>query len=175
MNLRILKKLSKRAAPLLPLLGDRREQFAAHRDENYMATLILDRKHFQRGRSVHGDCFSEFEIKRPAKDGRGWVYAKPPSHPWPGTIMVGGMSGYYAPEWDEETAWCALTKAVFCHFTDWCGAELNDEPPRLLRDLSTPSLIFEAAQDMAAELACERGASAARAKLGGLLFGKAAA
>ena len=44
MNLRTLKKLSKRAAPLLPLLGDDRKQFPAERWDNYTGLLIMDRK-----------------------------------------------------------------------------------------------------------------------------------
>lgn len=156
MNLRILKKLSKRAAPLLPKLGDRREQFLARRNENYMSTLIKDRKHFERGRALHPGCIREFGFKKPAKDGRGYSYAHPPSHPWPGTVMVGATVGYYEPEWEEETAWCALVNLVTVHFTDWDTAMRTDEPPRLLRDLSSPTLIFEAARDMADELAVNR-------------------
>lgn len=33
-------------------------------------------------------------------------------HPLAGTPMVGGMSGYYEPEWDEETAYEALHHIV---------------------------------------------------------------
>ncbi|MCB1534887.1 MAG: hypothetical protein KDJ44_09215 [Rhodoblastus sp.] len=175
MNLRILKKLSKRAAPLLPLLGDHREQFPAERGANYMSTLILDRKHFERMRSLNPDCLFERDMKWPARDGRGWIRATPPAHPWPGTVMVGSMVGYEEPEWDEETAWCALVALVMAHFTDWDTAAATDEPPVPTRDLSTPSLIFEAARDMAAELACERGMREARARLGGLLLGERAA
>ena len=58
---------------------------------------------------------------------------------------------------------------------DWDTAAATDEPPVPTRDLSTPSLIFEAARDMAAELACERGMREARARLGGLLLGERAA
>lgn len=148
MNLRTLKKLSKRAAPLLPLLGDRRKQFRAEKDDNYTGLLLRDRKHFERRRTVHGEGrwgSFEGEIKRPAADGSGWVYMRPPSHPRKGTIMVGAISGYYEPEWDEETAWEALSEYVFCHFTDWSLTE-----PVLLRRLDTPRAIFTAARDIIA-------------------------
>lgn len=151
MNLRILKKLSKRAAPLLPKLGDRREQFRASGDNYIGGTMITARKHWERGRSVHADCIRQYEIKHPARDGRGWIYMAPPDHPRKGTIMVGAVSGYYEPEWDEETAWTALDELVRCHFTDWHPD--HEGTPRLLRPLNTAREILRAALDMAAELA----------------------
>lgn len=146
MNLRILKKLSARAAPLLPKLGDRRMQFRASRGENYMSALIMARKHWERGRSTHPDLLSEYEIKRPARDGRGWVYMRPPHHPRKGTIMVGGVYGYYEPEWDEQTAWDALLDAVSLQFTDWSGGK-----PKALRTFRTPRDVFRAAGEMLKE------------------------
>lgn len=163
MNLRILKKLSKRAAPYLPLLGDGREQFPAERGENYHGLLIMDRTCWERGRSVHGDLIGEHEIKRPAADGKGWVYMHPPSCPLKGTMMIGGVSGYYEPEWDEECCYGALDALVRDHFTDWEALMAEDDHPAaqrpvLLRDLSTPSKVFRAADEMVA--ARRRGASA---------------
>lgn len=148
MNLRILKKLSKRAAPLLPLLGDRREQFRADRADSYTGLLIMERKHWVRGRSVHRDTYGEHEIKTPARDGNGWVYVRPPSHPRKGTVMVGAMSGYYEPEWDEETAWEALLKAVF-----WHHVEIDDDGCILAPtpQLDSVGSIFAAALEMAGD------------------------
>lgn len=152
MNLRTLKKLSKRAAPLLPLLGDMRKQFRAARDGNYIGgSVIMDRKHWERGRSVHGECVRQFEIKWPARDGGGWIWMIPPDHPRKGTIMVGETSGYYEPEWDEECAWSALENLVRCHFTDWHPD--HEGTPKLLRPLGTAREILRAARDMAVELA----------------------
>ena len=148
MNLRTLKKLSKRAAPLLPLLGDDRKQFPAERWDNYTGLLIMDRKHWERGRSVHDGLYDEREIKTPARDGNGWICMHPPHHPRKGTTMVGALSGYYEPEWDEETAWEALEKTVMVHFTDWHPD--HDVPP-LTRRLDTPSDVLRAAKDMIAE------------------------
>lgn len=154
MNLRILKKLSKRAAPLLPLIGDSRKQFSAEPGDSYTGLLIMERKHWERGRSVHADTLGEHEIKTPARDGRGWVYARPPDHPRKGTVMVGAVSGYYEPEWSEETAWEALREAVFWRYVelDSDGDMLSPRPPQL----ESVSTIFAAAADMAAELAAER-------------------
>ena len=113
MNLRILKKLSKRAAPLLAHFQPNGELFLAARDENYIgSTVITERKHWDRMRSVHADCSGDREIKTPARDGRGWVYMCPPSTPLKGTPMVGGMSDYYEPEWEERTAWEELRECV---------------------------------------------------------------
>lgn len=98
MNLRTLKKLSKRAAPLLPLLGDKRKQFRAEKHDSYTGRIIRDRKHWMRGRSVHAGVTGSDMLKRPARDGKGgWIYMTPPSHPRKGTLMVGATTGYYEP------------------------------------------------------------------------------
>ncbi|AUN31992.1 hypothetical protein [Niveispirillum cyanobacteriorum] len=151
MNLRILKKLSARAAPLLPLLGDRREQFRARKEDAYIGILIMDRKHWDRGRSVHGDYVFENTIKRRAADGRGWIYMHPPSFARKGTVMVGCMSGGEEPEWSEESAWEALDSLVRDFFTDY--QRLVDDDcctygAALTRDLSTPSKILLAAREI---------------------------
>lgn len=159
MNLRILKKLSKRAAPLLPLLGDPREQFRARKDENYIGRMIRDRTCWDRSRchpshtseSLGGGCIV-FRTRR----GHAVVMCHP-SHPLKGTVMVGAVTGYYEPEWDEEDAWSSLCALVACHFTDWEVelASWNSDTPvsSLTRDLSTPSLMLAAAADIVAELA----------------------
>ncbi|HHV66398.1 MAG TPA: hypothetical protein GXX48_01925 [Ochrobactrum intermedium] len=165
MNLRTLKKLSKRAAPLLPLLGENRQQFRsahARTGENYHHTFIGDRKHWERSR-----CHPSYEARN------GWagcgnrgaeivyqtraghtVVVRPPVHPRKGTVMVGGMSGYYEPEWDEEDAWSALECIVCHHFSEW-DEEL--ETFYLTRPLPTVTSIFQAADEIIAEL--KRGAS----------------
>lgn len=164
MNLRTLKKLSKRAAPLLPLLGDDREQFRAERGDNYHGAFIGDRKHWERGR-----CHPTYEGRNDWTTARGaeivfltrtgrHIVLGPPSHPRKGTIMVGATSGYYEPEWDEECAYVALEKIVYGHFTCWDVAfldcdvdELPDTLPLMIRELSSPSLIFAAAADIIKE------------------------
>lgn len=142
MNLRILKKLSKRAAPLLPLLGDAREQFRAEREDSYTGLLIRERKHFERGRSRDAAAFREGEVRYLAKDGNGFVCIYPPSHPREGTIMVGATSGYYEPEWVEETAWEALSSLVHHHFATW------DERGPTWRKFRNPREIFDAAREI---------------------------
>lgn len=148
MNLRILKKLSKRAAPMLPALDDHRQQFKAERGDNYTSTLVLARKNFERLRSPGPDTFGDHHIKVPARDGHGgFISLHPPHHPLKGTMMVGGMSGGESPEWDEETAWDALQGLVLAHFTDWgCSS-----PPEPTRVLDTPAQIFAAATDLIGE------------------------
>lgn len=147
MNLRILKKLSKRAAPLLSLLGDHRKQFRANSGDSYTGILIRERKHYERIRSPHAHIIHEGGIKRPTADGRGFVAMWPPHHPRKGTVMVGAMAGYYEPEWDEETAYEALLNLVACHFTDWGEASAT-----LTRIIKTPTDLFRAADDMLAEM-----------------------
>lgn len=171
MNLRTLKKLSKRAAPLLPLLGDDREQFPSGKWENYHHAFIGDRKHWERGR-----CHPTYEGRNSWTTPRGAeivfttragrrIVIQPPVHPRKGTIMVGAMSGYYEPEWDEQCAWSALERIVVDRFTDWDLVEVWEEREfagdddqesdwqvgdALTRDLSSPALILAAAREIIA-------------------------
>lgn len=152
MNLRILKKLSKRAAILLTLMGDDREQFRAERLYNYGMPLIPERKHWDRTR-----CHATYEGRNDWSTSRGAqivfttragrrMVMGPPSHPRAGTMMVGATTGYYEPEWSEETAWCALEDQVRDHFCDW-----DEDGPKPLRQFNGPGDIFRAAQEIIAE------------------------
>ena len=158
MNLRTLKKLSKKAAPLLAALGDDREQFRSERWENYHHAFIGSRKHWERSR-----CYAAFEGRNDWGSPRGadivfltragfHIVMRPPSHPRKGTVMVGAMCGHYQPEWEEECAWIALDSLVRGHFTDYDLLENEDyEGGCLTRDLSTPALILLAARELAAK------------------------
>lgn len=152
MNLRILKKLSKRAAPYLPLLGDTREQFRATEGRNYHGYVIRERKHAERVASCHDEPMGGMMvITQPrGRAGTRFPYVKlyPPSHPRKGTIMVGAMCGYYEPEWEEECAFAALSMHVYGHFTDWEACTSIDDVPGLTRDLSTISKLFASADEM---------------------------
>jgi len=161
MNLRTLKKLSKRAAPLLPIFGDDREQFRAEPYANYGVPFIGERKHWERCRVHDGYVPLRNWVGRGDRDIGSHIYRarsghliamKPPTHPRKGTMMVGAMSGYYEPEWDEQTAWSALCDFLHIHYTDW--REDGDCP--LLRPLDTVAEIFAAAQDAAAEITALR-------------------
>lgn len=144
MNLRILKKLSKRAAPLLALLDDRREQFRAEPHDNYTSTGGHDRKHWERGRSVHGDKFRERDIKYRPRRGDGWIRLSEPCHPLAGTVMVGAMSVGEEPEWSEETAWDSLRDIVY-----WGFAAPNAEGDwRCTRRRGNPSRVFALAGEL---------------------------
>ena len=149
MNLRILKKLSKRAAPLLIALGYECEQFPAAKDENYHGMVIRNRKNWERN-SVHPkyEAIPSFgDVVFKTRKGQLMVM-RPPSHPLKGTIMVGGVSGYYEPEWDEECAWSALCSMVYGNFEEYDEVEEDLKPTRIFR---TPADILRAAREMAAE------------------------
>lgn len=146
MNLRILKKLSKRAAPLLSRLGDTRQQFPAEKEESFQHLGGHDRKHWDRARAKY-PMGCRGEIKYRPRDGRDWIVMREPYHPLKGTPMIGSMVGYYEREWEEQTAWEALRHIVFNHFSTW-----NENGCVLLRDLSTPSLVLRAAYELAATL-----------------------
>jgi hypothetical protein len=146
-NLRILKKLSARAAPLLPMLGDCRRQFRAEKHDSCTGILIKDRKHFERMRSPHAEPSTrEGSIKVPARDGRGYIVMWPPESPRKGTVMVGATSGYYEPEWDEETAWEALQTFVHHETAGW-----NEDGPINWPTFRNPGEIFAAAERLVAE------------------------
>lgn len=150
MNLRTLKKLSKRAASMLPLLGDSREQFPALAGECYHETFIGDRKHWDRS-SVRHDVTAVEKWSSPrgraviyrTREGR-TVLMEPPSHPRKGTVMVGSTTGYYEPEWSEQCAWSALVALVRTHFTDWA----TKGEPVPTRNLASPRDILKAAAEM---------------------------
>lgn len=154
MNLRIHKKLCKRAAPLLPQLGDKREQFKAGNSDCYFGQGRLypcDFKHWERTRARF-----PFEpcIKVQPKDGGSWIVLRRPDNPLKGTVMVGSMCGYYEPEWEEETAYESLCRLVEDHFTEWDGMSFDDETGYpsfvITRNLSTPAFVFKAVQEMLA-------------------------
>lgn len=156
MNLRILKKLSKRAAPLLTALGDGREQFPAERWEDYTSSAGHDRKHWERRRA-------RFPLDR-----RGDIHLKPRTgegsivltqchmNPWPGTVMIGWSSGYYEPEWEEDDAWTLLEQDVREHWTDYRelppetidGMDFPDFEIVCLRRFRNPSQILKAAHEL---------------------------
>lgn len=143
MNLRIHKKLSKRAAPLLAALGDSRDQFPAQKWECYACTGRCDWKHWERSRARY-PLDRRGERKWRPKDGKNWIVMCCPDHPWKGTIMVGSMEGYYEREWEEESAWQSLCNRIFDHFTDW-GEDGAIYTGPVLRN---PTQIFAAAHDI---------------------------
>lgn len=92
MNLRILKKLSKRAAPILldRFCLSPSTLYIADNDDSTYAETNIDRKHQDHAR-IHS---------------RGYEEA------WPGTPYVGWMSCGESPEWESRTAWAELQNQV---------------------------------------------------------------
>lgn len=143
MNLRILKKLSKVAAPILVQLGDTREQFNAGKCEAFIVTTGHDRKHWERHRArypldLRGD------IKFRPKNGSDWIVMREPSYALKGTVMVGWMSGYYEPEWEERSAWCALVEWLLDYYFEF---DEQTGQAYCSRDLRTTEKILYAARD----------------------------
>lgn len=164
MNPRILKKLSARAAPLLPILGDHREQFRAEKDANFHGVLMPGRQHWRRSRchasyipTNHWGTPRGMPRRYETRAGRPMVM-RPPSHPLRGTVMVGATSGGEQPEWDEETAYESLLGMVWGFFLEWSDA---DETFYCTRCLRTPREVFAAAREVIAADAAERAISVA--------------
>ena len=151
MNLRTLKKLSKRAAPYLERIGDTRNMFKAEKDHNYHGLLIRDMNRLERIPSRHMEVISVethvATIAPKSRAGSAYPFVKLllPSHPLKGPQMVGCMSGYYEPEWDEETAWSALSNWVYNHFMDYDPATEDVIATRRFR---SPAEIFAAADEL---------------------------
>jgi hypothetical protein len=156
MNLRILKKLSKRAAPLLAALGDGRKQFPAERGENYTSCCGHDLKHWERSRYPNPyEWTGDIHIK-PCSGTGTIVLSQRHMTPWPGTVMVGWTSGYYEPEWEEDDAWTLLEQGVREHWTDYRelppetvdSMEFPDFEIVCLRRFRNPSQILNAAREL---------------------------
>lgn len=134
MNPRILKKLSKRIAPILPSIGVDTEQFPAVRWDNYHGFYgAWERKALLRRSAIYP---FEKDRKYMPRHGKRWVVLEYPRHPLKGTPMVGSMHGYYEPEWEEECTWASFTSMVWSTFTDWDGGPRDEHgipdpvPPR---------------------------------------------
>jgi len=117
MNLRILKKLCKRVAPVLPSVGIDTEQFLAEGGGNYHGFHgAWERKALLRQSARYP---FEKDRKFMPRHGKCWVILEYPYCPLKGTPMVGSMQGYYEPEWEEACTWAAFTDLVWSAFTDW--------------------------------------------------------
>lgn len=121
MNPRILKKLSKKAAPLVARLTQL-ERFETCSGEDIDCNQRMDRKHWERFRGRVND--------------RGYFIAKK------NTVGFGCMSGYEEPEWEELDAYSHLKNLVAVHFTDWGQCD-GESYPQCSVPLNTPSDVFK--------------------------------
>lgn len=153
MNLRILKKLSKRAAPHMAALGYSCKQYVAESCDSYTSSSNRhDRKHWVRHRARRPSNLA-LPGRRHVVPRRGdgiIVLSDGAICPWPGTVMLRWSVGYYEPEWEEGDAWSLLKNTVRSHWgeyreipcTDGCGG-LNGEYV-YTRRLRNPSAILRA-------------------------------
>ena len=122
MNLRILKKLSKKALPLLIKIDPKYAalSFTPDRDEpGYTTSAGHDRKHWDRTPTAHSVLQGEVVIPRKGKrqDHKPFIWIRAPYDSWPGTPMIGYTSGWYEPEWEERTTWDELVQVA--HSYNW--------------------------------------------------------
>lgn len=144
MNARILKKLCKRAAPLLHLLGDTREQFRTNWREHGggWGYARFDVKHIERWPRLMPDG-----SHRTLPNKSGYI------RPFHGTVGIGATVGYEEPEWTDEPAYDALVHFVHGHFTQWEDWDQeSDSYPTCSRKLHHPALVFAAAHDAIREI-----------------------
>jgi hypothetical protein len=155
MNLRILKKLSKRA---LPYLAHNPHQwgkpFLAEKGDNYTGVRITAHNDMERSLSMRGDPFGEGAVayKPRRQEGRQYPYVvlRPARHPKKGTPMFGWMDGGEQPEWDETTAWETFQDWVVGNYSEF---ETNTANLVLTRRLKTPSDFFRAADELLTQAA----------------------
>lgn len=159
MNLRILKKLSKKAAPLIAALQDKRgrgfQHFVGDRgDPGYAATCGHDLKHWDRSPAVHADLLWETSIVVQPRSRAGtrypFIHLREPGLVWPGTPMVGWMSGYEEPEWEEQDAWAYLREIVYAATTDFRFVD-DDMEAVQLEKIRNPADVLSKARSMAAQ------------------------
>lgn len=100
MNPRILKKLTRKAEPIIVALGltQHLERCVSGPYGDIETCCKVDRKH--RWRSRNGTFSHYFDQLH-------------------GTVGYGCVSGYYEPEWDDNCCWSMLKDYVFESFTDW--------------------------------------------------------
>jgi len=158
MNLRILKKLSKMAATLLPSLPTWHagESFIAERNGGGSTDSAgHDRKHWDRCRSVHDDAPFGGIVIRARAGGRRYpfLHLHNPSIVWAGTPMVGWWSGYETREWEERTAWEELSETALSDVTDYVFEDLGVGGPEYQvvarKRLANPAAILRHARTMA--------------------------
>lgn len=164
MNLRILKKLSKRASPILKMLEGKHFGVLDHypadtRDGfGYLSTGGFDRKHWDRDESVHRELWRSRDIllepRSRAGTDRPYIKMTEPSMCWDGTPMVGWSSGYETPEWEERTAWEYLADLVRGHTMDAVYDSAAEDPDHDIQWVQTvrhpnPAAIMRYARGLA--------------------------
>lgn len=157
MNLRILKKLSKRAAPLVATLcaDHRLTHFVVEGRDGDTNVIGHDRKHWNRHRAANNEPRGRGEVFVLARTAGAhpFICLYQPSTPWDGTPGVGWTSGYYEREWEERTAWEYLLEQVENHTVDWVQDGEEDEWGPTMRPVATlrlrnPSVILRKAGEL---------------------------
>lgn len=153
MNLRILKKLSKRAHALM-LEGHGQKWYGsfypAMKWDSHTDVVGHDRKHWERGNACNKIDWRG-RIYWTPRNGKGHSYMNEPDAPLKGTMMLGQSVGYYEPEWEEATCWERFESFVRSHFEDYIeipGTEDESGCPEFdwvrSRQFKSPAQIFRA-------------------------------
>lgn len=159
MNRRIMKKLSKRAVPVLRKLGDTRDVIERSMPDDGYIEQLIERKHWERMTVQHDHppaCAND--IKTPTKKNGRWVIlSQSYVGVLPCTPLMSWMSGYEEPEWETSTAYDALCDYVHFHLMDYSQVDDDGVPIMIQRhDLSTPRKVFNAAEKLVAEKGAQR-------------------
>lgn len=120
MNPRILKKLTKKAEPIIIALGLTKglDRVVSDAEGDVETCCKVDRKHRWRSRNgVFSHYFDQLH----------------------GTVGYGCVQGYEEPEWGDYCCWSILKEYVFDSFTDWDnfhgdGWPENHCPRKLIRN-----------------------------------------
>ena len=118
MNPRILKKFCKRAAPLLPLLGEDGEHFKVGGLEGYMPAW-----RYPVWGPVGEKTFQSVSHSTRCRVLKTWIT------PLKGTIGIGWRSGEDGSDWADKSAYEALSDAIRKKIADWKAHSLSPRRP----------------------------------------------
>lgn len=130
MNSRILKKLCKRAAPLLKELGDDGRQYYSCSEDSDSTVGFFE--------AVRCEQKSVIRYRGNIKSNYIKIFKN--------TIGVTYVSGYWEPEYTSISAWDSLSALVAARFT-----RFEPEGMSLTRKLQNPTAVFNGAVDLIAE------------------------
>lgn len=130
MNPRILKKLTRRADPIVRKLTKQHRIVVGYDDcESVETYQRVEEKYLDRWNGEPNKYGYFRQLK--------------------GTVGYGEMSGYYEPEWSDKDAYSWLSSYLLYRFTDWSKVdEDSGEYPMPDVDLSTPSAVFACAEKL---------------------------
>lgn len=163
MNQRILKKLAKKAVPVIKALKKANLCNIEIGEPDYDGVPIggcfkFDRKHFERNRALceryEFDRENVLAVKVRNSDSKyPFIRLSSPFETWPQVPFHSWRCCWDVPEYDAEDLWSVLVKQVESHFHQPIYHENGDMDWGYLPNISNPRRVFKLAQKMLSEVA----------------------